>query len=127
MSERELRGMIEHAAQFCKRTFAARGEIAPMWRFVTAKGEQLTELHPPFDKDTSMLLIRMLFDLKNAVRYVYIGEAWTLEKMTRPDEQAEIMRTGLSQHPDRVEVVQLQGEDQECGQLMAQMRIIRPA
>ena len=37
------------------------------------------------------------------------------------------MRKGISQHPDRVEVVQLQGEDQECGQLMAQMRIIRPA
>ena len=128
MSERELRAMIEHAAHLCKKHFAASSEIMPMWQYITAKGEQLTELHPPFDKDTAMLLIRMLFDLQDAVRYVYIGEAWTLERMIKPDEKAEIMRTGLSEHPDRVEVVvQLQGEDQDCGQLMAQMRIIRPA
>ena len=64
MSERELRKMIDHAASFCELHFAKNGEIAPMWHYVTAKGEQLIELHPPFDKDTAMLLIRMLFDLQ---------------------------------------------------------------
>ena len=126
MSEKELRKMIDHASAFCERHFAAKGEIAPMWHFINAKGEQFIEPHPPFDKDTSMALIRALFDLNDVVRYIYMGEAWTLDRMIKTDEMDEIRRTGLASHPDRCEIVQLQGEDSECGQLMGQRKIIRP-
>jgi hypothetical protein len=53
-------------------------------------------------------------------------EAWTLGRMIKPEEVDAIMRDGIANHPDRVEVVQLQGEDLECGQIMGQRKIIRP-
>ncbi|WP_338821703.1 hypothetical protein [Bradyrhizobium septentrionale] len=38
-----------------------------------------------------------------------------------------MFRKGLSEHPERAEVVQLQGEDRDYGQIIAERRIIRPA
>ncbi len=63
---------------------------------------------------------------KDVVRYIYIGETWTLDRMIERSEEAAILRDGLANHPERVEIVQLQGEDDECGQIMGQRRIIRP-
>jgi hypothetical protein len=127
MSEKELRRMFDRASQFCEAHFAVRGEIAPMWHAVTSTGETIIEPHPTFlGKDIAMVMIRAFFDAKDVVRYVYIGEAWTLREMIKPEQVTAIMRDGLANHPDRVEIVQLQGEDQECGQIMGQRRIIRP-
>jgi hypothetical protein len=99
-----------------------------MWHAVTAKGDNLIQPHPVlFDKDAAMEMIRLWFNLMDVIRYVYISEAWTLE---RPDiseaELAKIDREGLANHPDRIEVVQIQGEDSEYGQIVAHRLIIRP-
>jgi hypothetical protein len=127
MSEKELRRMFDRASQFCEAHFANRGEIAPMWHAVTSKGETIIEPHPiQLGKDIAMVLIRAFFDAKDVVRYVYIGEAWTLDRMIEQDELDAITREGLFEHPDRVEVVQLQGEDIECGQIVGLRKIIRP-
>jgi hypothetical protein len=127
VSERELRRMLDHASAFCEKQFALRGEIAPMWHAITSTGETLIEPHPvQLGKDLAASLIRAWFDARDVIRYVYIGEAWTLHRMIKPEEQAEIFRKGLSEHPDRVEVVQLQGEDREYGQIIASRNIIRP-
>ncbi len=127
MSEKELRRMFDRASQFCEAHFATRGEIAPMWHAVTSEGETIIEPHPILlGKDIAMVLIRAFFDAKDVVRYVYIGEAWTLRELIESEEVEAIMRDGIESHPDRVEVVQLQGEDDECGQIMGQRRIIRP-
>ncbi|WP_166304646.1 hypothetical protein [Bradyrhizobium sp. 2S1] len=127
MSETRLRQMFDRASQFCEAHFAAFGEITPMWHAVTSSGETIIEQHPGYlGKDIAMVVIRAFFDAKDVVRYVYIGEAWTLDRMIEPGEQEAIMRDGLTNHPDRVEIVQLQGEDHECGQIMGQRKIIRP-
>jgi hypothetical protein len=127
MSERELRRMFDQASAFCERRFAQTGEIAPMWQAITSDGDVLIEPHPTFlSKDNAAALIRALFDLRDVVRYVYVGEAWTLNRMIKPEEQEKIFREGISEHPDRVEVVQIQGEDRECGQLIGARDIIRP-
>jgi hypothetical protein len=127
MSERELRNMIAYASAFCVRHFALKGEIAPMWHAITSNGETMIEAHPcELGKDLAAAMIRQWFDLIDAVRYVYIGEAWTLDRMIRPEEEEEIFRKGLSEHPERVEVVQLQGEDRDYGQIIAARKIIRP-
>ncbi|WP_338822091.1 hypothetical protein WDM22_38390 [Bradyrhizobium septentrionale] len=98
-----------------------------MWHAVTSEGETIIEQHPGYlGKDVAMVLIRAFFDAKDVVRCVYIGEAWTLKEMIKPEEADAIIRDGLENHPDRVEVVQLQGEDHECGQIMGQRKIIRP-
>jgi hypothetical protein len=70
-------------------------------------------------------LVRAYFDLHDVIRYVYMGEAWTLERIIRPEEQEEIYRKGIAEHPDRVEVVQLQDEDHEYGQIISARKIIR--
>lgn len=127
MSESELRRMLNYASEFCEHHFTKKGEIAPMWHAITSCGETIIEQHPVhLGKDMAAAMIRMFFDLRDVVRYVYIGEAWTLERMIRPEEQEEIFRKGISEHPDRVEVVQLQGEDREYGQIIASRKIIRP-
>jgi hypothetical protein len=127
MSEKELRRMFNRASWFCEDHFAKHGEIAPMWHAVTASGDGFVELHPCcLGKDLAMAMIRALFDVKDVVRYIYIGEAWTLGRMIKQEELDAIMRDGIANHSDRVEVVQLQGEDNACGQIVGQRRIIRP-
>lgn len=127
MSERELRTMFDHASAFCDKAMASRGEIAPLWHAITSSGETIIEPHPTWlGKDMAAAAIRAMFELCDVVRYIYIGEAWTLIRMMRPEEEEEIFRKGLSEHPDRVEVVQIQGEDRACGQMMGARKIIRP-
>jgi hypothetical protein len=97
MSERELRNMIDKASRGCEKLFASKSEIAPMWHAITAKGESLIQPNPVmFDKDTAIILIRLRFKLMDIVRYVYIGEAWTLERAgstsARPNLRRSITR-----------------------------------
>ena len=75
-------------------------------------------------------MIRAQFEMLDAVRCIYIGEAWTLTKDgTSVEEINKLVRErgSIANHPDRIEIVQVQGEDCECGQIMAQRRIVRPA
>jgi hypothetical protein len=126
MSEKQLRDLIEFASRFCDRHFADHGVIYPLWHAVTSKGETLIERPACDDKDLSVAMIRALFDLADVVRYVFIDEAWTLSRLIQPNEEEKIYREGLSKHPERVEIVMIQGEDRECGQLMVHRNIIRP-
>jgi hypothetical protein len=124
MSETELRRMFDQASRFCEAHFATYGEISPMWHAVTSSDETIIEPHPIYlvDKDIAMALVRAFFDARDVVRYVYIGEAWTLNTLVKREEVDALMRDGIADHPGRVEIVQLQGEDRECGQI----KIIRP-
>ena len=127
MSERDLRRMLEQASEFCERQFAKKHEIAPMWHAVTSAGEMIFEPHPTsLSKDMGAAVIRAFFDFKDVVRYVYVGEAWTLKRMIRPEEKEAIFHKGIADHPERVEVVQIMGEDQECGHIILTRNIIRP-
>jgi hypothetical protein len=127
MSEKQLRDMIAFASVQCDRIFATTGVLHPLWHAVTSSGETLIETPPFNDKDMAVAMIRALFDLKDVVRYVFVDEAWTLLKMVQPDEMKVIEREGLSKHPERVEIVMIQGEDSEYGQIVTHREIIRPA
>jgi hypothetical protein len=127
MSEKQLRELIAFTSGQCDKIFARTGVIYPMWHAITSAGESFIETPRFDDKDVAVAMIRALFDLKDVVRYVFIDEAWTLHRMIQPDEEEKIWREGLSKHPDRVEVVMIQGEDRDYGQIVAQRAIIRPA
>lgn len=133
MSEKDLRAMLDFASGFCERMFAKKGEVAPMWHAVKRNGEQFVEPHPQqLGKDLASAMIRAQFNLLDVVRYIYIGEAWTVDKQVSEQAlQEEVLayaRQGrLHEHPDRIEIVQLQGEDYECGQIMGQRVIKRPS
>jgi hypothetical protein len=127
MSEKQLRELIAFASGQCDKLFAREGIIYPMWHAITSTGETLIET-PPFDnKDLAVAMIRALFDLRDVVRYVFVDEAWTLSRMLQPNEEEKAYREGLANHPDRIEIVMISGEDHECGQLMVHRNIIRPA
>jgi hypothetical protein len=61
------------------------------------------------------------------VRYVYFAEAWTLHsnKLVDDEELDRMMRKGLRNHPDRVEVVMFTAEDNEAGLISGHRKIIR--
>ena len=115
--------MFDQASRFCEAHFARHGEIMPMWHAVTSSGETIIEPHPIYLVEA---LVRAFFDARDVVRYVYIGEAWTLNTLVKREEVDALMRDGIADHPGRVEIVQVQGEDRECGQIMGQRKVIRP-
>jgi hypothetical protein len=127
MSEKQLRELLAFTSGQCDKIFARNGVIYPMWHAVTSTGESFIETPPFDDKDLAVAMIRALFDLKDVVRYVFVDEAWTLNRMIRPEEDENIRREGIANHPDRVEVVMIQGEDRDCGQIMLHRDVIRPA
>ena len=125
MSEQDLRKMIDFASQFCERMFAMKGEIHAQYHAVPAQGAHFIHV-PTGDKDTAVAMTRALFELRDVVRYIFFAEAWTVAKPIGDEELKRMMkRGGVSMHPERVEIIMLQGEDREAGMIMAQRRIIR--
>jgi hypothetical protein len=127
LSEKQLRDMLVYASNFCERRFARDGAIEPMWHAVTASGESFIErAMRNFDKPKALKEIHALFDLRDVIRYVFMYQAWTLPRHVKPDEIDDVSRRGLAAHPERIEVLVLQGEDRACGQIVAHRRINRP-
>ena len=101
------------------------GEIQPMWHAVTASGEHRILPSPDMHKDTAAILMREYFKLHDVKRYVFIDEAWQLETpVIDENEMREIARRGLEHHPDRIEVLSYQAED-DSGLITAQRVITR--
>lgn len=126
MSERMLREMITSASQTCEETFAEEHEIKPMFHAFTADGNYIV-LSPPFeDKDLDMAMIREMFKIQDVVRYVFMVEAWTLSRTLSIDEAEETGKRSICDHPERVEIVMIQAEDHEAGEIGAIRPIIRP-
>jgi hypothetical protein len=133
MSEQQLRRMLEIASVHCERVFAREGEVVPMWHAVCANGDHLIEPHPTmFEKPLAAALMRALFDVLDVARCVYVGEGWVVDVRgsdSDPKVKAalEAARRGrVDQHPDRVEIVMLMGEDRDAGMISAHRRIVRP-
>ncbi len=124
----ELREMIEHASDWADKQFRKSGTILPIYHAVTRNDEQLITGTPHDDKDVAVAMIRALFALQDVVRYVFVNEAWTLERRPTPSpaEMEEIARHGLSDHPDRREVVMFFAEDNRGNCLQAHRCILRP-
>jgi hypothetical protein len=125
MSEQDLRKLILFASNFSEQALARQGEVHAMYHAVTSGGEHFFEM-PTGDKNTAVAMVRALFELKDVIRYVFFAEAWTVMKPVGHDELKQIVQRGVSQHPERVEIVMLQGEDRDAGLLSAHRRIIRP-
>jgi hypothetical protein len=91
--------------------FDEHGEIAPVWIALTAEGD--THVMPTisgFDKDVMTFLVRLFFDLHDVVAYVYVAEAWQLQA-GEAEARGVIERGGISDHPDRIEVLVYSAED----------------
>jgi hypothetical protein len=128
-----LQEFVTGCSEAAAKVFHLTGRISPMWHAVTREGEHLMTPSPCYDKDTAVALMRALFELRDVVRYVFIDEAWTVEVKRRPGEDVEALNERsrqlggtLADHPDRVEVLLLSGEDETAGLCTARRVIHRP-
>lgn len=126
----ELRDLIEMADNGASKIFDRTGRVLPMYHSIKRDGEHCIFSAPDGDKDTSVYLARAVFELLGVVSYVYINEAWVLERLgvgadIGPSEMRRINREGLSEHPDRIEVLAFLAED-ATGRLSAHRQILRP-
>jgi hypothetical protein len=124
-----VRMLIECTSGAMATRFKNVGKISKMYHIVADTGEHYVVPMPPLDDpDLLAKLARMLMQHLNAVAYVHMDEAWTLPKDKLPqtrEEADKIFSAGISEHPDRVEIVVFTAEDQ-TGLTMAHRDIIRP-
>lgn len=121
--------LIEFASRQIRKQFDKVGRVFPMYHYVRADGQQALFTPPPFYKTKEQMVAhaRSLFKEDNAVAFVFITEAWTLDQATsREDIEVTYQLYGsLENVPGRKEIVLLSAEDQN-GMLQGQMEIIRP-
>lgn len=125
----ELNELLDHASLFVEKAFHDVGRIAPMWIAVDRSGNQVVVPPPvPFinqdAKDYAVMVVRAMFEFTGVTRYVFVCESWLL---TGPGIDLERdQRDGISDHPDRQEVIILTAESESAGLVMAWRHIIRP-
>jgi transcriptional regulator with XRE-family HTH domain len=128
-----LQEFVTGCSEAAANVFQLRGHISPMWHCVTRAGEHMITPSPSDNKDTAVALLRAAFELHDVVRYVFIDEAWQVNVTGRLGEDAEALSARgrklggtLQDHPERVEVLLLAGEDETAGMCTARRVIIRP-
>ena len=124
-----LRAMIEAASRNIEVIFGITGEVAPMWHFTKANGNEFAMLAPDTDdKDIATAIVRAVFEVEDVVRYVFMTEAWVVE--THDPVEIEEIKVWIAQgrsardHPKRREIVMFVAED-ATGQLTGQREIER--
>jgi hypothetical protein len=125
-----LRQFVEHASGTVEKVFRRVGVIKPMFHVVKRDGaEFVLPGDIGRDKDMTCVLARAAFEVVDAVRYLFVDEAWTVEALGDNAEEIvrEAIRVGVSNHPARKEVIMFSAEDEREGQMLARRVIIRPA
>jgi hypothetical protein len=121
-----LYAMIETASRNVEQMFAMARSVASVWHYVTADGNEVVMLSPPFlDKDLTIALMRTMLEVEEAVAVLYFDEAWTFVTSDL-QEVADYLAHGLgaADHPRRVEIVHFTAED-DTGNLTAMRKIVR--
>jgi hypothetical protein len=77
-------------------------------------------------KDRATRVVRAMFEFTGVTRYVFVCESWLLTNDAGIDLDAA-QRDGISQHPDRQEVIILMGESDISGLFFGRRNIVRPA
>ena len=120
-----LEALLRRVSRLAEQMFDKQGDIDPIWLVENAEGEQQTLIVPivaptPLaaskQKDRIAIKMRELFAKNGVVRYACAVEAWTLkhpEQLTLEQTALQYAALGytLANHPDRCEVVQVDGED----------------
>src|SRR4029077_5293755 len=121
-----LRDLIEFASTQMEKRFKHVGRIYPMWHAET-ESETLIITADIENKDATTAVLTKLFREHGVVRYMFIDEAWIVEASAiAPDELQHMQQHGLSEHPNRREIVMIHAEDKN-GVQTATREIIRPA
>jgi hypothetical protein len=128
MSNDPLVELIEEASGAAEGVFMRKGVFLPLWHMITADGQHVFSGPLSNHKDFGVALIKALMLFHKVVRYVFVDEAWILDRRHSSidkTELARINRDGLADHPERQEVLMFSAEDQTVGMRSARRAIIR--
>jgi hypothetical protein len=116
---------------FNKQIVQDGGEVIPRWVARNDKGESFVIATPwsgEEDKNKVVQFLRLFFMAHDITSYTFSAEAWMvkLEGKHMDAQSAQAAMDGLtpSQHPDRIEVINVVGADQH-GEMLARVEIIR--
>jgi hypothetical protein len=127
-----LKDLIEFASKNCEQIFKVTGEIVAMFHMCDADENNFIWQPDMADKDAMAAAARQIMCEKHIQSYVFIDEAWILEikRTLKPGEAEEIERFcnefGVSNHPDRREVLMFYAESKSGERLQAHRPIVRP-
>ena len=120
--EEPLRALIKRADHFACWQMKTKGALAPGYWAIDRERKLTVVPQPSDNKDTSVALIRALFEMMGVECYVFLGESWILEQKNAPDLQE---LRDISDHPERKEVVILIAESASSGMIIGSRAIIR--
>lgn len=124
--------LITIAAGHAARTFdgdhdSVTASLVPVWCGETPSGEKIVVATPFDSPDTKIIAsaaVRLLFEQRDVIRYVFTSESWIRE--ADPDEELDYRTDGqVSKHPDRIEVIAHNAEDVTGNSMVAVQPIIR--
>ena len=124
----DLKSLIEFASGRAEKLFRKQGVVYPMYHAIKTTGQSMIipALNP--NKDASVAMTKVLFELESIDRYVFFDEAWILDdrKGQIGIDMEKANREGISKHPDRREIVMFMAENRR-GEIQTAARfILRP-
>lgn len=126
-----LNELVQHGADFAKFAFEGSGELQPMWITEDNKGQRgivMTPFDGPNAKTKVVRALRESFKRLNIQRYVFIVEAWMLDTRAVDKKVTENVIQGnvaVSDVPERIECIQVVGEDRDGTSAMGHYLIHR--
>ena len=124
----ELTDLIEFASAQAEKIFRKTCVIHPMYHAICASGETMILPAMHQDKDLSVAMTKAWFALNDVDRYVFMDEAWIVSdregKLGLDIEKAR--RYGISNHPERREIVLFSAENRKGEKRTANRYILRP-
>lgn len=120
----KLSDLLDQAVNVARATIEAGEENMPTWLLQDAEGRleiYFTPWSSNLDKALAGLFMCRQIKLNKAVRVVFVSETWMVE--TKGDKEIHCQP---SQHPDRKEVLMINGEDKTGEQVYRHYEILRP-
>jgi hypothetical protein len=124
----DLKSLILFASAQAEKLFRRQRVIYPMYHCIKSNGDNVILNAMDADKDLSVAMTKAWMQLNDVERYVFIDEAWILDNRKGDLPEIDIERArreGLSNHPDRREIVMFAAENRQSMQT-ARRFILRP-
>src|SRR5262245_34188683 len=121
-----LDALLDHAQKSAASILSQNKELTPMWVAECEDGRREVFATPwgnEYEKQAAVDLLRLCFASIGAIRYVFVVEAWTV-KMTANSRGDMPGGPPPSAHPDRVECVIVNAEEDAGTQRMRVYPII---
>ena len=123
-----LKDLVTFASAQAEKIFRQTGVLLPMYHAFKSNGDQFVIASPDIhDKDVAVGIVKAKFDTEDVESYVFMSEAWVLEQAAVGGPEIErAMQHGLSEHPDRREVIAFSAENRDGQMQTARRYILRP-